>query len=250
MSYNIRGYKTEVTPVIYIPAEKVVNIEKLLFAKQPDFLTLQEDQKFIDGEKTMGTYEYIYYPMIPLSAAGTSEAVGCNIRSKKQFVERKPMVISVADKSRTFRYGVVMKDNKSILIVSFHATAGSDAETVELRAAQYAALFDWISGDITLNDSSGNVVSVPNHTHTIIGMDGNSITAEDKANLKSVASSHNCYALNGWIFGWMDTHKNDGAIDNIVVSNNIIVNNFEVLSGWYDDLFSDHYPLFADITLI
>lgn len=251
LSYNVRGYKTDTTPVSYISADKIINIEKLLFNKQPDILTLQEDQKYIDLDQTMETGNHIYNPMIPISASGTSSAVGPNIRSKINFTERKMLTITVNGANRTFRYGLIDVDGKKILIISFHATAGETAEIITLRAAQYTTLFQWINGDISLNDSGGNPTSVPVHTHIIIGMDANSKTATDKENLLATIATYNCYALNGWIFGWMATHYSDNAaIDNIVVSNNIIVNNFEVLSGWYNNLFSDHIPLFADLTLI
>jgi endonuclease/exonuclease/phosphatase family metal-dependent hydrolase len=124
-----------------------------------------------------------------------------------------------------------------------------------MRDIQYHELCQWVNGEIALNIyNSTETMYAPEHTHVIIGIDANSSTESDKENLLARLSAANLIPANGGRFGWVSTVNTSTAtpnqIDNIIVSNNIIINNFEALSSLQNTLWSDHVPVFADLTLL
>lgn len=80
-------------------------------------------------------------------------------------------------------------------------------------------------------------------------MDANSITDTDRATLKLYAEARNFSMANGDYIGWLETCKEGIGIDNIIVSSNVIINSVEVKGNMYSELYSDHYPMIAKLTL-
>ena len=111
-----------------------------------------------------------------------------------------------------------------------------------------------MNGEITLPRYADNVAEyAPAHTHAIICADANSVTDTDKDNLAERAATYGYVLGNGGKLGWFCTNLRDvpwRALDNIIVSENIIINNIVALGEWYNKLYSDHVPLIADVTLL
>ena len=85
-------------------------------------------------------------------------------------------------------------------------------------------------------------------------MDANSATADDKTNLQTLASTNGFVLGNGGSLGWFYTCHSGNlglmALDNIVCTDNIIINHIESYMEWWRSLYSDHVPLCADVTLL
>lgn len=248
MSYNICHFNNDTST--YISAEKLGNLHKMFMEVNADFICLQEDDRHIDSAETKLSKSYLYYPVYPISVVDDvypdNDTAGVNIRSKQGFASRDSLEFSNTN-HRALRYGVYEIDGKTLLLISAHPGL-----TEEERAEEYEKLFKWINGEITLNRYyTSTPVSVPTFTHCVIGMDANSATAEDRANLSAEAEEAGYIMANGGVLGWINTSlRSNLPLDNIIVSPNVIINNIQVLSGWYDLLYSDHVPVYCDLTLL
>lgn len=255
MQYNVAHYNHDTAT--YLPNDKAFNFRKLLRATNPDILLLQEDNAWIDGPEPTGTKsakEYLYNPQYPY---GTGDG-DVTIRSKFQTTSNGVVKTSV---DRSIRYGMLTIDEKTVLLVSCHAPwgyEGHDGESAEAKAARatyYQEVCKWCNGDISLPDYyTQTPTNAPEHTYVIIGMDANCVTANDKTALLNAASTYGGYTLSnggelGWVYSCFDSYGLT-SIDEIMVSPNIIINGFEVLGNWFNLLYSDHYPVVADLTLL
>ncbi len=255
MQYNVAHYNHDTAT--YLPSDKAFNFRKLLRATNPDVLLLQEDNAWIDGPEPTGTKstkEYLYNPQYPY---GTGDG-DVTIRAKFQTTSNGVVKTSV---DRSIRYGILTIDEKAVLLVSCHAPwgyEGHDGESAEAKAARatyYQEVCKWCAGGISLPDYyTQNPTSAPEHTYVIIGMDANCVTADDKTALLNAASTYGGYTLGnggelGWVYSCFDSYGLT-SIDEIMVSPNIIINGFEVLGNWFNLLYSDHYPVVADLTLL
>lgn len=251
MSYNVAHYNNDMSSVV-IPAEKVHEIIKVFGENDADIVCVQEDSQYIDSNNVRTTAEYIYYPQYPYSIANTE----CTIKSKKQAANGTTGTVAYSN-GRWLSYGVFNISNKKLLVCSTHpvssynGTGSESTDSVAARLTQYTELFKWVAGEIDLNSTH-----VPEHTHVVIGIDANSISSADKTNLINIANDYHYVAGNGGRLGWLNTAGSDSnqtvwlSIDNIIVSNNIIINSIKSLSDQYTNLYSDHVPLIADITLL
>ena len=152
---------------------------------------------------------------------------------------------------------LTVNNNKRALIVSAHPTANysggsTSAESIACRLEQYTNLMQWINGDITLKNPDEVDTSVPEHDYVIICMDSNAATETDRDNLTNLANQYNLLMANGGRFGWLNTmvRGDRRPLDNILVSNNIIINSFESLTHEGDMLYSDHVPVKVNLTLL
>jgi endonuclease/exonuclease/phosphatase family metal-dependent hydrolase len=250
MSYNVANFDNDTAN--YISDEKLFNLKKAIMSAKVDFICGQEDRQYIDSENTKLSNNYVYFPVFP-NRYGDGGVV---IHSKIQAQEQSALDYT---NGRILRYATFNLSNGiKLLLINTHpvgdynSTGAESTESIDARKTQYEELFKWINGTITLNrNGTSTSVSVPEFTHCIIGMDGNSITAEDKTNLLNEVSGSNFIAGNGGTIGWFLTNfVHNYSIDNIIVSNNIIINNIEAWSDWYDKLYSDHVPVIADLTLL
>ena len=254
MSYNVAHYNNDESGVI-IPDGKIHNIIKGISEINADFVCVQEDSEYIDSNNVRKAGEYLYYPQYPNSIAKSQ----CTVKSKKS-ADNNTSGTVVYSNGRWLSYGVFTIGTKKLLVCSTHPVAnyndtGTDSEdSIAARLTQYTELFKWIAGTIDLDDSvSGSAVHVPTHTHVVIGMDANTLTASDRTNLAGLASDYNCVMGNGGRIGWVKTARNRFewySLDNIIVSENIIINSFESMTEKYSDMYSDHVPVVAELTLL
>lgn len=250
-TYNIARFNNDTET--YISNLKLKNLRNAMDQIDADVLCTQEDDATVDGANKSSN-DYLYYPKYP----NRSGENGVAIHSKTAFISRGVLKFS---NNQLLRYATIAVGSKTLLVLSIHGiwnyqnTGGESNESINSRNQQFYEMFNWISGNITLpNYADSNPISVPEHTHTVIGMDGNTTTQLDRTNLKNLADANNFILGNGGYLGWIytcDINKaTQWAIDNIIVSENIIINKFTAHSEYYDDLYSDHVPVSADITLL
>lgn len=245
MSYNVAAYNNDTST--YITDPKLVNLIRMLGRQNADIVGVQEDRANIDSDNSQNAESYIWYPQYPV-ASGSG---GVTIHSKTTFLEQHIVKYSTG---RLLRYVTMSIDNKTVLVCSTHPYPGATAEAENNRAAEYQELFRWLQGSIGLENynTAGQMLYVPTHTHAIICGDMNSLSDTDKQNLTNSATGAGYIMGNGGRFGWFYTsyratpHK---ALDNIIVSNNIIINGITALHDEFDNLYSDHVPVVADLTL-
>ena len=247
VSYNIANYNNDTST--YISDTQIFNLKRLLHAINADILCLQEDTEYIDANSAKPSTTYIYRPVYP-NVLGVG---GPTIRSKRAMTGSNTLKYS---NGRVLRYGLMSIDNKTVLVINTHPSPFSSENEDQLHAVQYEELFKWANGQISLQEYSGqNYVYAPTHTHCIIGMDANSGSSTDKTLLQTLSQSYDFVLGNGGEMGWLITHPAKGDIpdtplDNIVVSDNIIINDIEVYTNMYEWLHSDHLPVMAKLTLL
>lgn len=254
MTYNVARYNNDTQS--YISDQKLFNLRKAVGQINADILCVQEDMGSIDGSNK-SSHKYVYLPQYPYMY---NDGAWANLIYSKKHAASSGRVkyTDYGSQYRGIEYAVFEIGIKKLLVCSSHPswndteTGGESEEAIASRLSQYTEMFRWISGEITMTDfTTGNAVSVPDHTHVVIGMDANSATADDKANLTSLADDHDMILGNGGALGWFVTnlYKNI-AIDVIAVSDNIIINNIESYGDLYPRLYSDHVPVVADLTLL
>lgn len=254
-SYNVAHYNDDVASII-IPNEKIKNFITEIGKINADILCVQEDNTYIDSNNVRTARQYLYNPQYP-NETGSRETT---VKSKAQPTQSGTLTYS---NGRWLGYSVIDYGSNKVLAISTHPISsvnGDDTEeAIAARLTQYTELFKWIKGEIDLNEidistnTTGMSVHVPNHTHVIIGMDANSLTEDDRTNLVNLAEDYGFILGNGGRIGWIRTARSRFewySIDNIIVSDNVIINYFEALTSKYSDLYSDHVPVVAKVTLI
>ena len=72
--------------------------------------------------------------------------------------------------------------------------------------------------------------------------------------METLAANNNFILGNGGALGWYYTCHGSSlglaALDNVIVSDNIIINNIESYMELWRNLYSDHVPVVADVTLL
>lgn len=253
-SYNVAHYNDDVASVI-IPNEKIKNFIDAIETINADILCVQEDKTYIDSNNVRTAKGYLYNPQYP-NDTGTLETT---IKSKIQPDESGTLTYS---NGRWLGYGVYTFGSCKLLAVSTHPISSVDGETtpeaIAARLTQYTEMFQWINGYIDLaeidisTNTTGESVHVPEHTHVVIGMDANSLAEDDRTNLTTLANTYDFVLGNGGRKGWLCTARSRFewySIDNIIVSDNVIINSFDALTSKYSALYSDHVPVVARVTL-
>ena len=233
--------------------EKITNFKKMIYKAKADIIGLQENARYIDNDKDFG--EYLFNPIYP-KRYGENQ---CAIVSKYAASEFNNLRLSG---SRWIYYATVNVNGKTLLMCSAHTisnynnTGHDSAESISMRNTEYDEIFKWIHGEIQLGVAYNEdvKVSVPDWDYCVITMDGNTNTDEDKVNLSNYAAARGFTMANGGYLGWLRTVSLGsgtwGSIDNIIVSPNIVINSVEVYESMYKELYSDHLPMTADITLL
>lgn len=263
MNYNVAHYTndTQYSTLVFLPDEKRHNFKKMLSEIQPDFMCMEEDSSYIDGAEnvsgslnTKPALDYLYKPVFPY-AYGTDETF---IRSKYAATDGGD-TLQYQNSGRWLRYAVfTVGDNKKLLLVSTHPTPqypGYDISTiVAIRQAEFTQLFKWVYQEITLQSyATSEAVTCPAWDYCIICGDMNCSTDTDKSNLTTLAEARGFTMANGGWMNWMETchdGQSANAIDDIMCSDNIIINGIVSYQSMYKSLYSDHYPFVADVVLL
>lgn len=225
MAYNVAHYTNDTSTYIDVLHNKMTNFKKLLMFVNADIIATPEDDEYIDSGDAKDSTTWLYKPIYPFKVGAGS----CCLHSKVQYTSSRNITLPGG---WTIRKGVIPVGNKSLTVYSVHLTVTSE----ESRATELAQIFDQIETD--------------NPEYYVIAGDMNTFESGEPETFKATCESHGCKLANGGYLGWLNTHKTNLAIDNIVVSGNIIIENTMVLGNWFEDLYSDHYPMFCDLVLI
>jgi endonuclease/exonuclease/phosphatase family metal-dependent hydrolase len=247
----------------YVSDEKLLNLRKVLNDVNPDIIGVQEDRKYIDSSNSKTSLAYLFNPVFPFQysspISGDAAELGTYIHSKMEAVSNGGLFYSNYVTRPKIEYATYAIGNKTLLFISTHlvANAGDDPSSqasIAKRVENLTELFGWVNGTLTLKDIDNNDVYCPAHDWCIITGDMNTITDTDKTNLATAASNANFILGNGGRLGWLQTAlRYTGSmtsLDNIIVSDNVIINSFTSYSEWYDRLYSDHVPVMANLTLL
>ena len=250
-SYNVALYVHNHTTT-NLANDKIFGFRNLFSAVNPDIVGVQEDYEYIDRADTPNTQSaqnYIYNPLLPY----TSGTGGVSIKSKIQPGSGKVLLYT---SGRPLRYAIyTLSNSKTLLMVSTHPSGSADATSI--REAEYTELFQWLDGETDLTEyGTSEGVHVPEADYKIICGDMNSIQDTDKTNLLNLISQYQFTSANGGRLGWLTTTPDELSLDNIICSNNIIINTINVKKTEGDVIYSDayrlsdHYMLVCDLTLL
>ena len=259
-SYNVAEYDNDTSTKI--PDVNILNFRKFLADSKLDFLLTQEETHYIDANETKAVSDWLYQPIFNeyYSSGVWGNIIHCHGASSA-LASGKLAYSDIKSSSRCLGYAVFqITNNIKLLLITTHCVWKNynddpySAENIAGRLQNYKDIFEWANGTKTLPKySDASAVTVPTHTHTIVCMDANSISDTDKSNLMAQAAANNFILGNGGRFGWFKTCiDRDGmyALDQIAVSNNIIINNIEPQMALYKQLYSDHVPVIAEVTLM
>lgn len=98
-------------------------------------------------------------------------------------------------------------------------------------------------------DSLTAFIQTHSDTYIVVMGDFNTPTATDHQNLLAMCTANNLIPCNGGWLDWEQTHENGYCLDNILVSDNIIVEDFNSQNEWYDAISTDHYGINAELIL-
>lgn len=259
-SYNVAEYDNNTSTKI--PNENILNFRKFLADSKLDFLLTQEETHYIDANETKSVTDWLFQPIFNeyYSSGVWGNIIHCHGISSA-IASGKLAYSDIKTSSRCLGYAVFqITNNIKLLLITTHCVWKNynddpySAENIAGRLQNYKDIFEWANGTKTLPKySDASAVTVPIHTHTIVCMDANSISDTDKSNLMTQAAANNFLLGNGGRFGWFKTCIDINgmyALDQIAVSNNIIINNIEPQMALYKQLYSDHVPVIAEVTLM
>ena len=267
MSYNVAKYNNDTST--YMPYDKLINFRNMLNDTLPDVIGIQEGRECIDADSLKNTMEYLYKPMLSYNR-GTGA-----MQLLTKYSPTDGGLVRLTDNqlvNRDFRWQTMTVGNKVLLLCSAHPVSrhnGSmqtpqaeiDApESIADRLTEYTNILKWVHQEIDLAyytadgyDPSKRLYC-PSWDYCIICGDFNSVTEEDQDNLATLTAARSFTMANGGRLGWLWTCKAvDGSLyaaDNILCSQNVIINSFNVYQGLHDSLYSDHVPVMADVTLL
>ena len=258
VSYNVARYNNNSST--YLSDQKIFNFRRALGKFNGDILCIQEDMQYIDSGSTKESNGYLYLPQYPYTYNG---GIWKNtIHSKRPATANGRVKLTAQGNDyRSIEFATYTIGQKVLLVCSSHPSwndsgeGGDSAAQIAIRLSNYTEIFQWVDREITLPDSStAAAVMAPEHTHCIICMDANSFTPDDKTNLSTLAAQHDFILGNGGALGWFYTCQSNtptlSSLDNVIVSDNIIINSIEAYMELWRSLYSDHVPVVADVTLL
>ena len=235
--YNLAKFNNDTST--YISDEKIHNIKEIIGEINADVLFINEDTGYIDSEHTKSSHEYIFQPAYPFVVGSTNE----KLYSKTSFLTNEN---KTSPNGRAVTFATINNNSNTILLVLVHAQPGVSAANITARSADLTWLMNQIE-EIT-------------YDYLIIGGDFNPEAGEDDLSNMETAFA-NYIMCNGGRFDylntWFDPAKkyNDVIaqqmpLDYIITSENIICNNFKVYTEEFYNLYSDHVPVVANLTLL
>lgn len=231
MSYNVAQWTNDSAVLIGESANfaKMMNVKKLIMNVGADAVCTQEDAEYIDSGSTKTPLAYLFAPLYGYKLGQSGPAIYAKSNSGFQ------NYTLTADNMTTVyvRRCTVTANNKTLYIYTAHLANTSAAD----RNAQLQKIFT-------------DVINIENPDYWVICGDFNTKTVTDIDNLNALATTYSASLANGGYLGWLITHKNGNPLDNMICSSNILIRKFDILGNWYEDLYSDHYPIVCDLELL
>lgn len=251
MTYNVAKWNKDTST--FLTDEKIFNVREFLSDTQPAIVCTQEDGPIDATSGSRPSATWIFNPAIPQHYG----AGQCCIHSRAAALENVGVVWMQS--TRPIRAAVYTINNKRVLICSVHplankdSTGSSSVESIAERLTEYTQLFNWVMGRVQLPLYPNNVMtSAPAWDACIICGDFNTITTDDKGNLATLAGADGFTMANGGYLGWIETEVNQNgrkALDNVIVKG-CVINGFKSYQSKYEELWSDHYPVICDLTVL
>lgn len=271
-TYNVAKYCMETASggkftYLYNLPDKVLNIRKFIARSDLDILCLQEAKSYFDDDQTKSAWQYLFGHWL-LRAFSSTERICARIGDVGNNYGREEYPILDGTGYTNHRYfswaKLQLTNGKILLVISTHNRntyiEHSDLNNpgpVANRAYEYKYLFEYIRNQFNSDDLPWDycIVGGDFNTSNYDGIDesGEYIKVDnvDFENLKNICKHYNFSMANGGDFGWFVTHPNlNCALDNIIVSSNIMINNVECDTELYEHLYSDHLPVVATVDLL
>ena len=225
LSYNVAQYDNDGTVHIGDSGNEniLINFKKMLMHVGADIVCTQEDQTYIDSADTLTPLANLFAPLYPYKLGDGGPAM---------YYRKSGTVTNFALPSVTVTRGIVTVGNKSLYVYTAHLSVTSSSKRQE-----------------QLQDIITNAIGVDNPTYWVLCGDFNTIEASDMSYLTTLASSNGYTLANGGYLGWLNTNKVALPLDNMMCGPNVIIKKFAVLGNWFNDLWSDHYPVYCDLIL-
>ena len=259
MTYNVSHYNCDTA--VFLPSEQERNFVDLIGSEFPDFMGIQEGAMYMDSGNSVASYTQLYLPVFPewyRNGYNANVVFGHKAKGSGSNMAQTVGYTNLHNENRSICFAIYEINSKKILVASTHIAWEMDGDplssaSINERLAEYTELMQWANSQIPLKRLSDNSnLTLPAHDYSIICMDGNHVTDDDKTNLQTVAAANNFQLCNGGRFGWLNTcHSVNGyfALDNILVSDNILIKSFDVKWDAYTGLYSDHVPCIAELVL-
>ena len=237
MSYNVAQYDNDGTVHIGDESKKstLVHFKEMLMHVNADIICTQEDAEYMDSDNTLAPLPCIFAPLYTHKSGVGGPAIYYRSGSIANFPSDVNNIITV-------RRCTVSVGTKTLYVYCCHFTPNSYAG----RQTQMQFVLD-------------SVIGTENPDYWVIGADFNTGAQQSSddpdvatqcAWLRSVAAANNATLANGGYLGWINTNKVNLPLDNFLCGPKVIVRKFEVLGNWFADLWSDHYPIYADLALL
>lgn len=238
LTYNVAHYNHDTAN--YISDEQLIAIKRLLLDAKADFIGIQEDREYIDSDNTKNTMERIYKPIYPYRYSTFINSVFSKLPAETS----GELQYSVS--GRYIRYCTyTVNTNKTLLVCCTHCSV-NEAE----REAQYEELCKWLNGDVQISG-----VSVPAYDYFIVMGDFNHLNSHSREALINLTTTYNFQLLNGGYLGWYKTVQYQSVnisetADNIITSANVNISDIHPYYDLFQQLYSDHVPIMAELVLL
>lgn len=290
VSYNLGKWAFDGTYAekIYQKVDRLYNLRRWLAQADPDILFGCEFTSKLDGTASgdaPDALKYIFNNRLPRTA-GTGNTSDSAILATKHAMawttgHNSVGVTSLAERpTKYFRWAMMTVGGQRVLVISAHAMNSShtvtdtSAGTVADRKNYLAVLFDFVfclhSQDMI--DAARTAGALTNITapwrYCIIGGDfnlsnyhgknggGSWIDAgtDDWDNFAEYRDYYKFDSANGGYLNWITTYPGysgtHGALDNIMVSDTVMLQGIDCRKELYEKLYSDHLPLEVTVTLL
>lgn len=229
LAYNVAQWTNDGTVLIGDVPDKLIAFKKLLMFVGADAVCTNEDAEYINSANTKAPLPDIFAPLY-----GYKNGVGGTAIYAKTNAGFNSYTLTFDDAPAVYpKRCTLTVGEKTLYVYCIHMTGTTDtARGIQLNAI--------------LND----IIAVEEPTYWVLCGDYNTKTDTDMSNVLTMAAAAGAIPANGGYLGWLKTHKNGNPLDNMLVSDNIIIRRFEVLGNWFSDLYSDHFPIYCDLELV
>lgn len=232
--------------------KKLHNWRKYLCKQQFDFLNINEFVPYIDylaaadwNTGTKRTSDYVLKPQFNyLDSSMNTDHKAAVIASKYAISNETEYSLTGTINNGYCRY-------YNVTIDANHVIGVYAVQLVFLANGEYDTQ-DAIDNRAEQLNSLASVIAGHNDNYVVVLGDFNTGTDDDLANVLTFCGTNNLVPANGGFLDWMRTHEGFAvpmSLDNILVSDNILINDFDVHYDWYESLSTDHFGISADITL-
>ena len=243
-SYNVAKYTNDTDifgTAVYISDNKLHNLKDVIAEINADVLIADEDLGTIDANASKSSHDYVFRPVYPFVTGSAME----KIYSKIPFVTTEN---KATPNGRAVTFATVSVENKTVLIVCVHAKPGITQEDQEKRAQDLTWLLSEV-GDYT-------------YDYCLLGGDFNpEAGTSDLTDMETQFANANMIMCNGGRFDYLNTWFDPAGkysdviarqmpLDYVITSDNVICNSFKVYADKFYDLYSDHVPIVANLTLL